>query len=379
MRLSFLKLVALLFLFLWPTALLAQNNFLLRSLYPAVKIINTARLVERFDDVVLIDVRSAFEFEVMHINTAVNFPLASGQLATSLEKLAHSSAARTLVFYCSDSTCSSAFEAAEIATSMGFQKVLVYDGGVKSWLDTSPEKTFLVGERTGHPYQVLSEQKHDEHLLSWQDFSAEAKMENSLVVDIRPRFVRHSSPMLDDIHPIEMESLFEAVSNRIWTEKRLLIYDMSGEEVRLLHYFLQASGYVDYYFLESGMESVPVAEQALALDDSELELSVNQDALSELLHDSLLSVTDIAYLNYLFSSVLYENNAVVDIEILPEIFDLADGEIFNLSTWLAGNGLCYFTSYEHFYVYRLNPNLVWKGVMEGDLWATRLRDFERGQ
>ena len=379
MRFSYLKIFVLMFLFLWPATLLAQNNFLLRSLYPAVKIISTEGLAERFDDVVLIDVRSAFEFEVMHIDTAVDLPLTTGQLAASLDKLARSRADITLVLYCSDSTCSSAFEAAEIATNIGFKKVLVYDGGVKSWLDTYPEKTFLMGDRTAHPYQVLSKQKHNDHLLSWQDFSAKAKMENSLVVDIRPRFVRHSSPLLNDIHSIEMDSLLEAVSNRIWTEKRLLIYDMGGEEVRLLHYFLQASGYVNYYFLQSGMDDVPLAERTVARDDNEMKLSINQDALSEILNDSLLSVTDIAYLNFLFSAVLYENHAVVDIEMLPEIFDLADGEIFNLSTWLAGNGFCYFTSYEHFYVYRLNPNLVWKGPMEGDLWATRLRDFELGQ
>lgn len=83
-------------------------------------------VIERGDDVTLLDVRSPAELEQMRIDGAVNIPL--GALRGRLEELDRS---KPVVAFCKISL--RGYEAALILKKAGFEDVKVMDGGILMW------------------------------------------------------------------------------------------------------------------------------------------------------------------------------------------------------------------------------------------------------
>ncbi len=352
------------------------QNYPLRSLYPSAQIISTDTLVNSYAEVIIIDVRTAFEFDVVHINKAVNISLVDGGLVAALERYRAPDSTTPLVFYCNDPACSRAFRAALAVQSAGYGNVFVYDAGVFSWVTEAPEKTTLMGSSPAHPEKVISPLLFERHQLDFESFEARTSQLSTLVVDIRDIYHRNYEPRIKGIRSIPLESFLEAVTHRIWAEKKLLIFDQSGEQTRWLQYFLQASGYADYAFLSGGMDSLNISTQAHRVEVDSSEVNLSQQSLLELTMDAGLTEFDKRLVSFLVGYMRFENYSVIDEVQIQDMLDTSSEVIMQAALRLRDKGYLLFSRAGDVLVFHLNPRLAWKGEMEGDLWRGRVREFD---
>lgn len=229
-----------------------------RALHSQVKTIDTVRFTAGFAGYVVVDVRSTYEYETLHIKGAQHIPLYDKEFAAKAIEVQRA-AGKTLVFYCNGRTCYKSYQAADKVRAAGLKDgVLAYDAGVFDWAKANPALTVLLGQSPIDPARLLGKQEFERHLLSPDDFADRvAAAEEPLVVDIRSRKQRRSVGlfMFKEQHiPLERSSdLDPVIAQAKQTGKPLLVYDMAGKQVRWLQYYLEAQGLTEYYFLRGGV------------------------------------------------------------------------------------------------------------------------------
>lgn len=357
----------------------AQDNFPLRPFYPTVPIVDTEGLLRIYDAAVIVDVRSNFEFDVVRINKAVNVPLAYGGLMRVLERLRPRTGSRPLVFYCNDPACSRAFRAAQEAVGAGWENIFVYDAGVFAFVAAAPDKCTLMGNSPASLERVISPRVYRKHLLEYPEFERLSYEPGSLVVDIRDVYHRDWEPRLQAQRNIPMEALLEAVTNRIWTEKRLLIFDADGSQSRWLQYFLQANGYSEYYFLNGGVDALDHARQTRRVEVDSASVTFSQHQMQSLLTDGRLGEAERRLACYVAGRIRFDNYAMLDREETEALLGLDDARLFAASDLLDRRGWLLYTRVNGSLVYRINPRLAWKGQMAGKVWMNRVREFEKAR
>ncbi len=199
----------------------ATTDFPLRPFYPSVTTLNTEELRAIYANALVVDVRTPFEFSVIRIAKAVNIPLANGSLEQDLARHRSSDSSTPLVFYCNDSACSRAFRAAMTAQAAGYENVYVYDAGVFTWLQKDADRTVLLGNSPARPKQVISPKAFQKHQCDYNEFVRRSRLTATVIIDIRNIYDRARIPQVSGIKSIPMESFMEAVTNRVWAEKKI--------------------------------------------------------------------------------------------------------------------------------------------------------------
>lgn len=353
-----------------------EQDYPLRPFYPAVKTIDTDRFLEIYFDAIIIDVRSRFEFDVVRINKAKCVPLSEDDFIASIRRYRSLISETPMVFYCNDSACSSAFRAVLLAQAAGYTNVFVYDAGVFPLLMVAPEKITLMATTPAQPDLVISSDYYDKVRIDFKEFKERSTKISTLLIDIRDIYNRVHEPRLKGVRNIPMEPFIQAVTNRIWAEKKLLIFDQNGEKTRWLQYFLQANGYSDYVFLRGGMEGLDLRTQAQMVTRSRSEINLNQQRLRELAMDIRLTPLDVELVNLLAGSVSFENHAVIKRDRFIELLGCTAEQLDESSNRLQDAGFLLFGENKNSFIYHLDPRFAWKGKMSGDLWTDRVREFE---
>jgi len=256
---AYFLLVPLVFLLLaGAPAHAEQGEFPGRSIYSQVPTISTEDFTSRFDEFVVIDVRSLFEYDTLHVKGARHIPLYDREFAAKAKQLMQETG-KQLVFYCNGRTCYKSYKAATKLRAAGVREgAYAYDAGVMDWARANPELTVLLGESPIDPQRLLGKAEFESHLLSPDDFADRiAASADPLVVDIRSRSQRRSVGLFVFVEqniPLERSSDLEPVVNEaIASGKPLLVYDMAGKQVRWLQYYLESKGVQDYYFMRGGV------------------------------------------------------------------------------------------------------------------------------
>jgi rhodanese-related sulfurtransferase len=245
----------------------ASDPFVLRPKYPDVKPIEMEVLASQYDQDIIVDVRSAMEFDVVHVAKAINLPVTKNNFLAELEKVRAKDAATPVVFYCNGFTCAKSYKASQKAQDAGFKNVFCFDAGIFEWVSAYPEKGALLGKTPVDTSKLISKQKLNERKIDFADFKAKAKEKNSVVVDLRDPFQRAKDATLDQnknvdlkgIRNIPMDRFAGLVKKGEFKNKQLLIFDAVGKQVRWLQYHLEDAGYQDYYFLAKGVLSAAEA------------------------------------------------------------------------------------------------------------------------
>ena len=226
-----------------------------RARFRDVPVIDTEQLRRQFDGTVVVDVRSRFEYEMLHIIGAAHVPLDKERLPAAVRAL-RGTTDKPIVFYCNGTTCKKSYEAAELVIQAGVTNVYAYDAGIDAWSRKYPELSVLLGKNPVHPSELISSESFKKRLINAQDF--EARMEQGAIVldirDLRQRDVmlfpmREMRATLDDT-----EKLAAAVIEARRLKKTLLVYDKVGKQTRWFQYYLEQQGLKDYYFLAGGAE-----------------------------------------------------------------------------------------------------------------------------
>lgn len=238
-----------------PLANAANDEYPYRVRYPDVAVMTTEELGKRYNEVLVIDVRSKYEYDTLHIKGSVNVPLKVGfgeKMVQLREK--HN---KPFVFYCNGKTCVKSYDAALLAAKARLENIYAYDAGIFEWAKAQADKTALLGVSPVAPDKLISSDTFKSHQLSPKDFSARVG-DKSQVLDVRDRRQRDSAlfPFKEERAQLdELKKIDTVIQAALAQKKTLLVYDETGKQVQWFQYYLESKGVKDYYFMKGGSQA----------------------------------------------------------------------------------------------------------------------------
>jgi rhodanese-related sulfurtransferase len=245
-------------LFLSVIQIASANNkeFPGRDLYPNIPFIELADLQAKFKEVMIVDVRSTYEYDTLHVKGALNVPLASKSFVSSMKKLRDNSTLPIIV-YCNGKTCMKSYKAALKCQSANIENVTAFDAGIMDWARNNPDRAMLLGKTLKDPKKLISKAEFHKHLISPEAFENRIAKSDDLVLDVRDRFQREGISLFVGreyrVYLDDKKRLDRFIRKAKGKRKALLIYDAAGKQVRWLQYYLQERGVRSYYFMEGGI------------------------------------------------------------------------------------------------------------------------------
>jgi rhodanese-related sulfurtransferase len=253
-------LLATAFLVMLVPPLLA-GDFPGRAKYPTVKPISTEELFKDYQagNVVIVDVRSKIEYDVIHPKGASHIPVADILFVKSVQDLVAKNPGKKIVFYCNGISCYKSYEAAKKAQNAGVTNSYAYDAGIPEWVKTHPRETLRLGKVVvDAKKQIISESDFQKRTLPFEKFKDQASAANALVIDVRDNVQRTGNlPGLEKALAIPLDKFIpNFVNKKANQDKKLLIFDQVGKQVQWLEYYLVENGYKNYVFLAGGATDV---------------------------------------------------------------------------------------------------------------------------
>ena len=185
----------------------ANDDFPLRAKYPTVKYITTEELATKFTDVIVVDVRSTEEFDVVHVNGAKHVAIAKASFERDLEGVRSKTGNKLMAFYCNGHTCAKSYKAYQKAFNAGFINITAYDAGIFDWIMAHPDKATLMGNTPAPKDKIIPKSKLNEHMVSFTDFKSMTSESNAMAIDIRDPFQRNIVPDIAKLRNIPMDRM----------------------------------------------------------------------------------------------------------------------------------------------------------------------------
>ncbi len=237
---------------------LANTDFPGRAEFPTVQTIEKNELLSRFNDVVIVDTRSKYEFETLRIKGAINIPVSSKRFKKEVIQLTNQTA-KPIVFYCNGRSCYKSYKAVKKAKRAGIKNVIAYDAGMFEWAKAYPQKAALLGKSPINPASIISSEKYKKHLVSPNSFGKTAFSDKSraLILDIRDSEQRAAGIglFLGKEHWASIENpnrISDYIKKAQANKQPIYIYDEVGKQVRWLQYALEDLNVKNYYFMDKG-------------------------------------------------------------------------------------------------------------------------------
>lgn len=235
----------------------AKSKFPGRNLYPEAPTYELADLFQQLDKVIVVDVRSKYEFDTLRIKGAANLPLTDKNFDDSLRTMRGSSE-KPIVFYCNGVTCHKSYQAVRRALFLKIENTFAYDAGIFTWAKAHPENAVLLGRSPINPADIIEKEALNARMLSPNDFGSQVS-DATIVLDVRDRFQREAVgffPGNERRAALDQSEKLDKVIQRAKREdKTLLIYDEAGHQVQWLQYHLVDAGLKNYYFMKGGAKS----------------------------------------------------------------------------------------------------------------------------
>lgn len=237
-----------------------SDEYPLRYQYPSLEVISTEQFKSFFDDgkIIVVDVRSRFEYDVLHIFSAKHIYLNDDKFQEKLKHLQEKFPDKTVVFYCNGITCEKSYKAG-VKCQKANSFCLVYDSGIFEWVNAVPEYAVFFGKSPVDDTTLIDLKSFQEKLLAPEEFIAQVVDGDAVVLDIRSRNeqVMKQFP-LKGVKKASLDSkkFVERVKEAKENKKRLLIFDSGGKEVQWCMYYLEKEGIKDYYFARGGVRAL---------------------------------------------------------------------------------------------------------------------------
>jgi len=232
-----------------------KSEFPGRSLYPEVAVLELQALKKRLEEVVIVDVRSAYEYQTLRISTAVNIPLSGKSFIDEIAKL-RSTTEKDIVFYCNGKTCMKSYKAAQSCNSAKIKGIFAYDAGVMDWAKAYPKYATLLDKTLNDPGLLINKSQFKKHLLEPGAFGEKVADGKSIVLDVRDSFQRDALALFPGrerrAYLDQTKKLDRHIKKAKQKGRTLLIYDAAGKQVRWLQYYLEYKNVPSYYFMDGG-------------------------------------------------------------------------------------------------------------------------------
>ncbi len=237
------------------------QEFPYREKYPEIKPISTQDLHQKYNagEIIIVDVRSDIEFQVIHPKKAVHISLGNMNFVQKVGDLIKQNLNKQIAFYCNGITCLKSYEATKKAQAAGFNNCFAYDAGIPAWAEAYPGLTLLIGKEVVNPQeQLIPKSEFKKICLSFDDFKNKADSSDAIVVDVRDNIQKNSGlPGLEAALNMPLDKFIaNFVQRKINQDKTLLIFDQVGKQVRWLMYYLVQNDYKNFYFLNKGATEV---------------------------------------------------------------------------------------------------------------------------
>lgn len=233
-----------------------NEEFPARKLYPAVPYIELDDFHAKRHKVIVVDVRSAYEFETLRIKGAINIPLASPDYVQRMQQLREDNPDTQIVTYCNGKTCKKSYKAVQKCRNHNIPNVVAYDAGIMDWARAYPGEALLLGKTLGDPQKLISKTRLKSHMVKPQDFEAALVRTDIIVLDVRDRFQREGLALFPGIDRRAALDKKEEIKKYVEQAKRenktLMVYDAAGKQVRWLMYYLEEEGLKNYKFMSGG-------------------------------------------------------------------------------------------------------------------------------
>jgi len=227
-----------------------------REKFKAIPVYELEMLHKQLGQVVVVDVRSRYEYDTLHIKGAQHIPLHKDKLPAAIRDL-RTKTSQPIVFYCNGTTCKKSYEAAEYSMKAGIRDVYAYDAGIDAWSHKHPELCVLMGKSEVQSKDLISKSEFKKRLITTPDFEARVE-QGAVVLDIRDLRQRDVAlfPMRELRAPLDdSQKIADAMDAVKRQKKPLLVYDKVGKQTRWFQYYLEQHGIKDYYFLDGGSEA----------------------------------------------------------------------------------------------------------------------------
>lgn len=234
----------------------SSDEYPMRVRYPDVDIITTADLAKQYDNVVIVDVRTKYEYDTLHIKDAVLLPLGTG-FGDRVVALRNKYPGKKIVFYCNGKTCHKSYEADVLAAHARVTNTVAYDAGIFDWAKAQPDRTTLRGRTPIKPGDLISGDDFKARQIEPKDFAARVDS-NVIVLDVRDRRQRDTAlfPFKEQRAQLdETQKLDAIISDAKARNKTLLVYDEVGKQVQWFQYHLESKGLKNYYFMKGGAQA----------------------------------------------------------------------------------------------------------------------------
>jgi len=233
-----------------------KDEFPVRKLYPAVPVISVDDLYKRLDKVVVVDVRSEYEYQTLRVVGALNVPLSSLDFVEQMKKLRSSNPAKDIVVYCNGKTCKKSYKATQKCRDNNIRNIIAYDAGIFDWAKKYPNKASLLGQTPVNPNKLISKKDFKKKLVEPGKFEETMARRDVIVLDVRDSFQREGVALFPGIEKRaaldNTDKLDKYIAKAKKEKKSLLIYDGAGKQVRWLMYYLEYKGVKDYVFMKGG-------------------------------------------------------------------------------------------------------------------------------
>ena len=253
---TIIKLTLVSLLFSSSFTLYAKNaEFPGRDRYPNTAYISISDFQKTKDQVIIVDVRSAYEHQTLRIKGALNISVSSRDFVEKMQKLRADNPAKQIVVYCNGKTCMKSYKAAKKCRKHKIQNVVSYDAGIMDWAKTYPADSVLLGQNPIDTKKIISKKVFKTYLIKTEEF--EKKLAGRVLgLDVRDSFQRDGTGLFPgkernvSINDVKGLSKYIAQANR--EGRTLLIYDAVGKQVRWLQYLLEAKKAKSYFFMKGG-------------------------------------------------------------------------------------------------------------------------------
>ncbi len=228
-----------------------------RELYREVPTYSLQEVFEKLDTLVIVDTRSQYEFETLHIKGSTHLSLSDKSFDSKLRVL-RASTDKPIVFYCNGVTCHKSYQAVRRAMELKIDNTFAYDAGIFTWAKAHPEKAVLLGNSPIRQSDIIDKEAFNARLLSPKEFGNQA-VSSSIVLDVRDRFQRDGIGFFPGVErriALDQTDKIDKILKKAKLEKKpLLIYDEAGGQVQWLQYRLVNAGVTNYYFMQGGAKA----------------------------------------------------------------------------------------------------------------------------
>ncbi|VAX06547.1 hypothetical protein MNBD_GAMMA25-1930 [hydrothermal vent metagenome] len=227
-----------------------------RKLYPAVKYITIKDLKNKLNEVVVVDVRSKYEYQTLRIKGARHIAISNKKFVHEMKQLRAKVGDKDIVVYCNGKTCMKSYKAASKCQDYDVNGVVAYDAGIMDWAKIYPHDSVLLGKSPIDTDDLIIRKKFNSYLLTPDEFEKQFSKKKSIVVDLRDSFQRDATGIYVGlevrINIDDKKALKTIIEKAKKEEKALFIYDAAGKQIRWLMYFLEANNTKEYYFMKGG-------------------------------------------------------------------------------------------------------------------------------